>query len=140
MARSIYLSRVIVAGAIVASAAACQRAAPSTKASEITGAQAARPSPSTHETAPGKFRPVRIEMKNVRLHAAEGIVLGVTSLSGDMVSRNPAAPPVFDDSKAYFIRVDSGRITMDMASLTRLMNDYIFADESAPLHDITMEV
>src|SRR5688572_24126517 len=40
--------------------------------------------------------PVQIEMKNVRLHMDDGIVLNVRDLRGEMVSQ-AQGPPVFDD-------------------------------------------
>src|SRR2546425_9322348 len=68
--------------------------------------------------------PVQIEMKNVRLHLDEGIVLDVRSLRGEMVSKI-AGPPVFDDSRSYLMRVSRAELSMDMPSLTSLMNDHI---------------
>ena len=57
--------------------------------------------PQTREPAPSpaaisKAAPVQIAMQHVRLHVADGIVLDVTSLRGEMISRT-SGPPVFDD-------------------------------------------
>ena len=79
-------------------------------------------------------------MKNVRLHAAEGVILEIADLRGEMVSRTAGRHPVFDDQNSYFLRVFSADISMDMSSLTHLMNDYLFAYEGAPLRDITVEI
>src|SRR5437867_1607174 len=50
--------------------------------------------------------PVQIQMKNVRLHLDEGIVLEIRSLRAEMVSRVDG-PPVFDDGRSYIMRVAS---------------------------------
>jgi len=76
-------------------------------------------------------------MKNVRLHLDEGIVLDVRSLRGEMVSKI-AGPPVFDDPRSYLMRISRAELSMDMASLTSLMNDHIFAYDGAPMKDMTV--
>lgn len=96
--------------------------------------------PQTKEPDRRAYGPVQIEMKHVRLHAAEGIVLDIAALRGEMISRNESQPPVFDDPKSYVLKVFTADISMDMASLTHLMNDYVFAYDGSPLGDITMEI
>jgi hypothetical protein len=83
---------------------------------------------------------VQIEMKNVRLHAADGVILEIASLRGEMVSRHEGQAPVFDDQNSYILRVFSGQVSMDMPSLTNLMNHHLFAYDGSPLSDISMEV
>ena len=87
-----------------------------------------------------EYRPVQIEMKNVRLHAADGVILEVSSLRGEMVPRNVRQVPAFDDPNTYVLHVFSAQLAMDMASLTHLMNDFLFAYDGAPLEDIRMEI
>jgi hypothetical protein len=97
--------------------------------------------PATPPTSPQPSRaPVQIEMKNVRLHADEGIVLEVRHLRGEMVSRDAGRPPIFDDERSYVLRVHAAEVGLDMPSLTNLMNHHIFAYEDAPLGDITVEI
>lgn len=98
----------------------------------------AAPATAAAETASGPRRaPVQIQMQNVRLHLDEGIVLDVRSLRGEMVSQVDG-PPVFDDSRSYVLRVAAAEISMDMASLSALMNRHVFAYDGAPLSDITL--
>lgn len=78
---------------------------------------------------------VQIEMRNVRLHVAEGVVLDVRMLRGTMISRS-GAPPVFDDAGSYVLEVDEGTMSMDLTSLGHLLNDRVFAYDGAPLKDI----
>ena len=78
-------------------------------------------------------------MKNLQLHVDDGIVLNVRNLRGEMVSKTQA-PPVFDDSSSYELRVFTGDLGMDMTSLANLMNRHVFAYEDAPLKDISVEI
>jgi hypothetical protein len=83
--------------------------------------------------------PVQIEMKNLRLHLDDGIVLNVRGLRGEMVSRTQT-PPVFDEPRSYVLHVFTGDLGMDMTSLANLMNHHVFAYEDAPLKDISVEI
>ena len=83
---------------------------------------------------------VQLDMRNVRLHLGEGIVLGISRLRGVMVSRSAGTPPVFDDSNSYVLRLQAATISMDMVSLQNLMNRYVFAYEESPLKDLTVQV
>jgi hypothetical protein len=67
--------------------------------------------------------PVRcgVEMRNVRLHLAEGIVLAVIALDGEFISLAPGTPPVFDDPRSYTLRLRTAVLAMDTASLTALI-------------------
>jgi len=121
---------------LIATAAAC------TREHARAGSDAATASPANAPTSPpaqSTRPPVRIEMKNVRLHAADGVVLDIAYLRGEMVSRTPGQPPVFDDQRSYVLRVQSADAAMDMTSLTNLMNEHIFNYEGAPLTDIKVE-
>jgi len=83
---------------------------------------------------------VQIAMKNVRLWADDGIVLDVRELRGEMVSTVAGEPPVFDNQRSFILRVHAADVSMDMASLTNLMNRHVFGYEHAPLGDITTEI
>ncbi len=82
---------------------------------------------------------VQLEMKNVRLHVDDGIVLDVSRLRGVMVGRKEGAPPVFDDQRSYVLHLQTGEMSIDMTSLQNLMNRHVFAYEGSPLKDITVE-
>ena len=77
---------------------------------------------------------VQLEMRNVRLHLDDGIVLSISRLRGIMVSRSAGAP-VFDDPRSYVLRLQTANMSMDMASLQNLMNRYVFAYQGSPLKD-----
>jgi hypothetical protein len=127
-----------VSGALALIVSACSKdPGPAMPATATVAASA--PAPST-PASPASKPPVQIEMKNVRLHADAGIVLDVRHLRGEMISRTPGQPPVFDDQRSYVLRVLAADIAMDMASLTNLMNHHIFAFDHAPLSDIAVEI
>ena len=84
-------------------------------------------------------RPVQIEMRNVQLHVDDGIVLAIDRLRGEMISRSEGKPPVFDDPKSYVLNVSSGTMSMDMESLTALMNRHVFNYDGAPLSDVKVK-
>ena len=81
---------------------------------------------------------VQIEMKNVRLHPADGIVLDIAHLRGTMVSRKTGAPPVFDDQQSYVLHVRRAQVALDMASLQNLLNQHVFAYDGAPVKNLTV--
>jgi hypothetical protein len=91
--------------------------------------------PAVHSAPAG----VQLEMKNVRLHVDDGIVLDVARLRGVMVSRADGNHPVFDDQRSYVLHLFSGDMSMDMASLQNLMNRHVFAYQGAPLKNLAIE-
>jgi hypothetical protein len=67
--------------------------------------------------------PVRcgIDMRNVRLHVAESIVLDVRTLDGELDGHTPGVPPIFDDPTSYTMRLKSAEMSIDGPNLTALM-------------------
>ncbi len=78
-----------------------------------------------------------IEMRNVALHAGDGIILHVRALDGEFVSHSPSQPPVFDDPKSYTVRMRSADIAIDTASLNALLRQALAARPS-PISDVTL--
>jgi hypothetical protein len=77
-------------------------------------------------------------MKNVRLHLDEGIVVDVRSLRGEMVSQVDG-PPVFDEPRSYVLHVSTAEMSIDMPSLSTLMNRRVFGYDGAPLSDVRLQ-
>jgi hypothetical protein len=75
-------------------------------------------------------------MKNVNLHVSEGVVLAIHSLRGALLRTAKNRPPVFDDKESFVLRIDAGEIAMSTASITALMNDYVFNYRKAPIKDL----
>ena len=79
---------------------------------------------------------VRVEMKNVHMHMTDRVVLMIHSLRGALLRTAKSRPPVFDDKESFVIRIDAGEIAMSTASLTALMNDYVFNYRKAPIKEL----
>jgi hypothetical protein len=90
-------------------------------------------------TAPDTPIHCGIEMRNVALHVAEGVVLDVRSLDGEFVSRKTGEPPVFDDPESYTLRIRAADLAMDSTSLTNLLQQALKAHPS-PLRDVRVTI
>ena len=99
--------------------------------------EAPTPAPAATAAPPG---PVQIEMKDVRLHVDDGIVLDVRSLRGEMVSTVRGQPPLFDDPRSYILHLATADIVADTGSLATLMNRHVFGYDDAPLKDLELSV
>jgi hypothetical protein len=62
-----------------------------------------------------------IDMRNVTLHVADGVVLRVPTLDGELVATRRGSPPVFDDPASYILRLKAAEMSIDAASLNTLM-------------------
>src|SRR5437660_568051 len=83
---------------------------------------------------------VNARMRHVVFHLGPGIELRVDDLGGQLVSLAPGKPVLFDDVRAYLVKIESARVSMTPESLTRLMNDYVFAYPDAPLKDLKITI
>jgi hypothetical protein len=75
-------------------------------------------------------------MRNLDLVIAAGVRLRVRYLDGRSVSLRPDALVVLDDKNSFLIEVDAAETFVDYESLSRLMNEYVFAFEGAPIRDL----
>ena len=80
---------------------------------------------------------VQIDMRNVRLHVDAGVVLDVQHLHGAMVSRIAGHPPVFDDQRSYTLQIRAAEMSLDMPSLSSLLNRHVFSYPGAPLSKLS---
>lgn len=80
---------------------------------------------------------VDIQIRNVDLLFTQDISLGVRSLRGQLQRTKPGVPVTFDDSNSFVVNADSAEIVMTSASLTALMNEYVFGHKDAPIKNIT---
>ncbi|MGH9336600.1 MAG: hypothetical protein ACRD21_22910, partial [Vicinamibacteria bacterium] len=75
-------------------------------------------------------------MRNPDLLVSEGIHLQVRYLTGRSVALRPESPVILDDKTSFLIEVESAETFVDYQSLSRLMNEYVFAFEGTPLTDL----
>jgi hypothetical protein len=123
----------LVAFAVVAAMAL--RQAPSAKSFAASSAHDSLDAP------PGVAStvPTKVTMRNVDFHAADGVVLRVRRLTGEMhATKNGIVD--FDDIASYVIDVSSAEVGMTGADLTNLMNNYVFAYRGSPLSHLRVEI
>lgn len=81
----------------------------------------------------------RAQFQHVDFDIGLGIVLGIRNLRGEM-GRMTAGPIVFDDKRSFIIRIDTADVALSGATLSHLMNNYVFAYPGAPLRHLTVDV
>jgi hypothetical protein len=79
-------------------------------------------------------------MRNVALHVADGVVLDARSLEGEFVSRVPGEPPVLDDPQSYTLRIRAADLSMNAASLTRLLQAQTLDSKASPIRDVRVTI
>lgn len=92
------------------------------------------------ESAAQPRETVQIQMKNVNFLVTPDIVLGVGTLRGRLERTRPLVPVTFDDSDSFWVDIDSASITVSPASLSALMNSYVFAYKGAPVKNVTTTI
>ena len=75
-------------------------------------------------------QPVEVEMSNVDLHVASDVTLHVRYLRGRFDQAGGHEVPYLDDPSSYSVAVDSGVVSVDMASLNALMTRTLAGDRS----------
>ena len=76
-----------------------------------------------------------IEMRNVALHVADGVILDARAIDGEFISHSKTEPPIFDDPNSYTLKIRSADLSLDAASLTNLLQAGLKARPS-PLRDV----
>jgi len=92
-------------------------------------------------SADGAGTPVQVQMRNVALHVDADTILNIRRLRGALVPTRAGQPPTFDDKQSFTVRISTAEIAMTTASLSQLMNRYVFAYDGSPLRklEITAE-
>jgi len=84
--------------------------------------------------------PVEAEMRNVLYHVDDQVVLRIAHLRGALDPTSRDAPPWFDDPKSFSLAIDSGEVAIDPASLSALLNRYVFNDDDSPLKRLKVTI
>lgn len=79
----------------------------------------------------------RVRMRNVNFHLPREVVLRIATLQGRMIPKSSSRPITFDDDGSFALRIATGEIALDTVALRRLMNDWVFAYEGAPLRELS---
>jgi hypothetical protein len=78
----------------------------------------------------------KVEMVNVRVRLDPELIVHILRLSGTLIPTKNGQAPTFDDKLSYVIAVDSAEVSVSSASMSRLMNTYVFGDSDAPLKNV----
>src|SRR4051812_30725913 len=81
--------------------------------------------------------PTRVAMRNVDFKVADGIVLRIATLDGEMESKH-AGVVDFDDKMSYVLDVDTADVRLSVGDLGNLLNHYVFAYPGAPLSKLSV--
>ncbi len=83
--------------------------------------------------------PVEAEMRHVLYHVDDRVMLQIGFLRGALVPTGDE-PPWFDDPESFTLAIDTGHVTISVASLTALLNRYVFNYEGTPLEDLAVTI
>jgi hypothetical protein len=100
--------------------------------------EAQPPAPLTSPVPPVETH-TRLVMRNVHLRQADTFFLDVRHLLGEMVATGKGGVVVFGDAKSYDVRVQEAEVAMSTASLTGLLNNYVFDYPGAPLKKLLIQ-
>jgi hypothetical protein len=83
---------------------------------------------------------VRAEMKGVDLRIDPAVVMEVRWLRGELLPTQEGEPPWFDEPSTFRVKIDEGEVALTPASMSALMNNYVFNYPKAPVSDIKIEI
>ena len=81
---------------------------------------------------------VAVEMRNIQYHFTPTVAVYITQLRGELEPTKAGGLPIFDDDKSFVLKIDSGEMHMTLASLTNVLNQYVFAAKDAPIKDLSI--
>jgi hypothetical protein len=106
----------------------------------VESPEAAVAAPAPVEPAGRESAETRVEMVNVRIHLDPSLVVHIRRLSGKLARAQKNQAPSFDDKLSYIIAVDAAEIAIDTASMTHMMNTYVFGEPDAPLKNLRLSI
>jgi len=127
--RQILLAAIAVV--LVCCGAGCGKLRPAPQSVERSAAEPAE----SHGPAEAE---TKVEMVNVNIHLDPELVLHIRHLEGKFLPTGKGQPPTFDDKLSYIVEIDSGEVSMSMASMTHAMNTYVFGEPDAPLKNLQL--
>ena len=82
----------------------------------------------------------QVEMVNVDIHLDPELVMHIRYLSGQLLPTRKGQPPAFDDKLSYVLAIDSAEIGVSLASMSHVMNAYVFGAPDAPLRNMKLSI
>jgi hypothetical protein len=98
------------------------------------------PPPAGHDSAEVRDGAVDASMRNVHYQVDPDIRLTITGLQGALLPTKGHNFPIFDDPTSFDLAITDGLITIDTASLGRLLTRHVFAYEGSALRDLRVSV
>jgi hypothetical protein len=83
---------------------------------------------------------VQTQMRNVRYHFSDAVVVEIKSLSGELVPVGNNEFPIFDDKNSFSLRISAAEIAIDSSNLANVLNSYVFARPHSPLTELSIIV
>ena len=83
---------------------------------------------------------VQTQMRNVRYHFSDAVVVEIKSLRGELVPVGNNEFPVFDDKNSFSLRISAAEIAIDSSNLANVLNSYVFARPHSPLTELSIIV
>jgi hypothetical protein len=102
--------------------------------------EAAKLDPTLERASRAPVGPVETEMRNVLYHVDDRVVLDIGRLRGVLLPTSPREPPWFDDPTSFVLAIDSADIAITPASLSALLNDYVFNYKGTPLKHLEVSI
>jgi hypothetical protein len=106
---------------------------------DTQAAEQNRLSPALERASHAHRGPVEGEMKGVLYHVDDRVVLEIRYLRGALIPTKDA-PPWFDDPESFTLAIDTGEVSISPASLSALLNDYVFNYKGTPLKDLKVTI
>jgi hypothetical protein len=83
---------------------------------------------------------VQTQMRNVRYHFSDTVVVEIRSLNGELVPLGNNELPIFDDKNSFSLRISTAEIAIDSSNLANVLNSYVFARTHSPLTELSIIV
>src|SRR5918995_983066 len=96
-------------------------------------------SPTLARASRASTGPVEAEMRHVLYHVDDRVVLQIAYLRGALLPTKDD-PPWFDDPESFTLAIDTGKVSISPASLSALLNDYVFNYKGTPLKDLKVTI
>ena len=88
---------------------------------------------------PSETGAVHVQMRNVMYHYQDNVAVHIRRLAGELVPKQGAIP-VFDDKQSFTLRIDAAEMAITPQAMANVMNQYVFARNDAPIHDVSMTI
>jgi hypothetical protein len=82
---------------------------------------------------------VEVQMRNVVYRFTDQVSVQIRRLRGEVVPLKGDIP-LFDDKNSFRLKIASAEIAMTAASLSNVLNSYVFASSDAPLKSVSVQI